>query len=54
MHGSNFSKDDEEYFVAIGKDLEGLVAEGKTIEQVVEIAQDIAKMLLEIDTFFKV
>ena len=44
-----FSEEDEEYFVATSADLEGLVAEGKTIEEVVEIAQDVAKLLLELD-----
>jgi predicted RNase H-like HicB family nuclease len=40
---------EEEYFVATSDDLEGLVAEGKTIEEVIEIAQDVAQILLELD-----
>ena len=44
-----FIEQEEEYFVAISDDLEGLVAEGKTIEEVIEIAQDVAKVLLELE-----
>lgn len=44
-----FSEDQEEYFVATSEDLEGLVAEGKTIEEVLEIAQDVAKILLDLE-----
>jgi predicted RNase H-like HicB family nuclease len=44
-----FVEQEEEYFVATSDDLEGLVAEGKTIEQVIEIAQDVAKVLLELE-----
>ncbi len=34
------------YFVATSDAVQGLVAEGSTIEEVVEIAQDVAKTLL--------
>ncbi len=44
-----FVEQEEEYFVATSDDLEGLVAEGKTIEEVIEIAQDVAKVLLELE-----
>lgn len=44
-----FTENNEEYFVATSDDLEGLVAEGKTIEEVIEIAQDVAKILLELE-----
>ena len=44
-----FIEQEEEYFVATSDDLEGLVAEGKTIEEVIEIAQDVAKVLLELE-----
>ena len=44
-----FVEQEEEYFVATSNDLEGLVAEGKTIEEVIEIAQDVAKGLLELE-----
>ncbi len=43
-----FIESEEEYFVATSEELEGLVAEGKTIEEVVEIAQDVAKTLLQL------
>ena len=41
-----FSEDKEEYFLATSDDLEGLVAEEKTIEEVTEIAQNLAIILL--------
>ncbi len=44
-----FTENNQEYFVATSDDLEGLVAEGKTIEEVIEIAQDVAKLLLELE-----
>lgn len=44
-----FIEQEEEYFVATSDDLEGLVAEGKTINEVIEIAQDVAKMLLQLE-----
>lgn len=44
-----FTENNQEYFVATSDDLEGLVAEGKTIEEVIEIAQDVAKVLLELE-----
>ncbi len=43
-------ENNEEYFVATSEDLQGLVAEGKTIEEVIEIAEDVAKILLELQT----
>jgi predicted RNase H-like HicB family nuclease len=39
----------EEYFVATSDDLQGLVAQGKTIKEVIEIAEDVAKILLELE-----
>ena len=44
-----FIEQEQEYFVATSDDLEGLVAEGKMIAEAVEIAQDIARVLLELD-----
>ncbi len=44
-----FVEQEEEYFVATSNDLEGLVAEGRTIEEVIKIAQDVAKVLLELE-----
>lgn len=44
-----FKEDNITYFVANSDDLEGLVAEGETVEQVLEIAQDVAKILLEFE-----
>lgn len=43
-----FSEQEQEYFVATSDDLEGLVAEGETIEEAIAIAQDVAKVLLEL------
>ncbi|HBE17816.1 MAG TPA: DUF1902 domain-containing protein [Cyanobacteria bacterium UBA11149] len=39
----------QEYFVATSDDLQGLVAEGKTLEEVIEIAEDVARILLEME-----
>lgn len=36
----------EGYYVATSGDVQGLVAQGKTFEEVVEIAEDVAKQLL--------
>jgi predicted RNase H-like HicB family nuclease len=36
----------EGYYVATSPDVQGLVAQGKTFEEVVDIAQDIARILL--------
>ena len=44
-----FVEQEKEYFVATSDDLEGLVAEGKTIEEVLEIAQDVAKVLFQLE-----
>ncbi|BAY36871.1 hypothetical protein NIES2111_12050 [Nostoc sp. NIES-2111] len=44
-----FIEDEQEYFVATSDDLEGLVAEGKTVQEVIEIAEDVAKVLLELE-----
>ena len=44
-----FVEQEEEYFVATSDDLQGLVAEGKTIEEVIEIAEDVAKVLLQLE-----
>ena len=44
-----FTEQEEEYFVATSDDLQGLVAEGKTIEEVIEIAEDVAKVLLQLE-----
>lgn len=44
-----FIEKNQEYFIATSDDLQGLVAEGKTIEEVIEIAQDVAKILLELE-----
>lgn len=44
-----FKENNITYFVTTSDDLEGLVAEGETIEQVREIAQDVAKILLEFE-----
>jgi predicted RNase H-like HicB family nuclease len=41
-----FVENKTEYFVATSDDLQGLVAEGKTIQEAIEIAEDVAKCLL--------
>ncbi|MFM2063104.1 MAG: hypothetical protein RLZZ507_2774 [Cyanobacteriota bacterium] len=44
-----FIEDEQEYFVATSDDLQGLVAEGKTVQEAIEIAEDVAKVLLELE-----
>jgi predicted RNase H-like HicB family nuclease len=44
-----FIEQDQEYFVATSDDLQGLVAEGKTVQEAIEIAEDLAKVLLELE-----
>lgn len=39
----------QEYFVATSDELPGLVAEGETVENVIEIAEDVARILLEFE-----
>lgn len=38
-----------EYYVATSDDVQGLVAEGETIEETIEIAADLVRMLLDMD-----
>ena len=38
-----------EYFVATSEDLHGLVAEGKTRQETIEIGEDVAKGLLALE-----
>jgi predicted RNase H-like HicB family nuclease len=42
-------ENEQEYFVATSNDVQGLVAEGNTIEEVVNIASDLARLLIELD-----
>lgn len=44
-----FIEDENDYYVATSSDLEGLVAEGKTIKEVIDIAEDVARVLLELE-----
>jgi predicted RNase H-like HicB family nuclease len=44
-----FEEQGQEYFVATSNDLQGLVAEGNTVEEAVAIAEDLAHHLLELD-----
>ncbi|MEM7760059.1 MAG: DUF1902 domain-containing protein [Cyanobacteria bacterium P01_A01_bin.40] len=44
-----FEEQEEEYFVATSDEIQGLVAEGKTVEEAVAIAEDLARILLEMD-----
>ena len=45
-----FEEQEEEYFVATSDDIQGLVAEGKTVEEALAIAEDLAHILLELDS----
>lgn len=44
-----FTEDGEEYFLATSDDVQGLVAEGKTVQEAIEIAEDVAKVLLDLE-----
>lgn len=44
-----FEEHQEEYFVATSDDIQGLVAEGKTIKEAIAIAENLAHILLEQD-----
>lgn len=44
----------EGYYLATSDNLQGLVAQGRTIEETIEIARDIAKKLLEAQGFEKI
>lgn len=44
-----FEEQQEEYFVATSDEIQGLVAEGKTVAETVAIAEDLARILLELD-----
>lgn len=44
-----FEEQGEEYFVATSNDIQGLVAQGKTVGEAVTIAEDLARILLELD-----
>ena len=44
-----FIEDGQEYFVATSDDLQGLVAEGKTVQEAIGIAEDVAKVLLDLE-----
>ena len=44
-----FEEQEQEYFVATSDEIQGLVAEGKTVEETVAIAEDLARILLELD-----
>lgn len=44
----------EGYYLATSDNLQGLVAQGRTIEETIEIARDIAKKLLEAQSFEKI
>ena len=44
-----FIENSTEYFLATSDDLQGLVAEGETIQEVIEITEDVAKGLLALE-----
>jgi predicted RNase H-like HicB family nuclease len=37
----------ESYYLATSSDVQGLVAEGRTLAETIEIAQDVAKLILQ-------
>ncbi|MDJ0732232.1 MAG: DUF1902 domain-containing protein [Crocosphaera sp.] len=49
MKIEKFEEQGQDYFVATSDQIQGLVAEGNTIEEVIEIASELAKILIEMD-----
>ena len=43
----NIEKLPEGYYLATSEDIQGLVAQGRTITETIEIAHDVAKKLIE-------
>jgi predicted RNase H-like HicB family nuclease len=43
----NIEKLPEGYYLATSEDIQGLVAQGRTVAETIEIARDVAKKLLE-------
>ncbi len=41
------SENGESYYLATSSDVQGLVAEGRTLVETIEIAQDLAKLILQ-------
>lgn len=39
----------QDYYVATSDDLQGLVAQGDTLDEVTEVATDLARILLELE-----
>lgn len=44
-----FEENGQEYFVATSNELQGLVAQGDTVEETIGIAEDVARILLDLD-----
>jgi predicted RNase H-like HicB family nuclease len=44
-----FEEEGREYFVATSDEFQGLVAEGETIDKTIEIAEDVARILIELE-----
>ncbi|AHJ27990.1 DUF1902 domain-containing protein [Nodularia spumigena CS-584] len=44
-----FTEDGQDYFVATSDDIQGLVAEGRTLQEALEIAEDVAQVLLDME-----
>lgn len=44
-----FEEQGQEYFVATSDDIQGLVAEGNTVEEAIAIAEDLAHDFIELD-----
>ncbi|ELR98582.1 type II toxin-antitoxin system HicB family antitoxin [Gloeocapsa sp. PCC 73106] len=45
---SQLEENGEVYYLATSPDVQGLVAQGSSIEETIEIAEDLAKILLKI------
>jgi len=49
LHIEQFSEEGQDYFVATSDDIQGLVAEGNTLQEALQIAEDVAKVLLDME-----
>jgi predicted RNase H-like HicB family nuclease len=49
LHIEKIEEQGQEYFVATSDELQGLVAQGDTLKEVIAIAEDVARILLELE-----
>ena len=45
---NKYKENDKEYYVATSNDIQGLVVEGKTLQNTIELSKKVAKDLIEL------